>query len=148
MRTITHHRASHGSGPHTPRDISRTPLQPLPTPINTVNFASFVDGHIPVQQWCKVSGKVTHDDLTRLGRERRAQEAPRGLVKEARGRKGTAQEQHFNSLKTGGSWKHHAHKSLQTSQRGLRHLHLERLFYPSVSVSSTDFFVNFEFFLL
>ena len=36
--------------PHAPRDIFRTPLQSLPTPVNTgINFVGFVDGHTCAQ---------------------------------------------------------------------------------------------------
>jgi hypothetical protein len=67
---------------HTPRDIFRTPLQPLPTPHNltpAANFAGFVDGHTPVPKRRKVARQVSQDDLARLGRERQARETAEGL---------------------------------------------------------------------
>ena len=71
--------------PHTPRDIFRTPLQPLSTPVNVntaIKFSGFVDGCKPVPKRRKVTKQVTHDELTRLGRERREQEAAEELRKQ------------------------------------------------------------------
>ena len=71
--------------PRTSRDIFRTPLQPLPTPVNVnsvVNFTGFVDGHTPVPKRRKIVREVSQDDIARLGRERRAREAAEGLRKQ------------------------------------------------------------------
>jgi len=69
--------------PHAPRDIFRTPLQPLPTHANTaINFAGFVAGHTPVPKQRNIAREVTQDELTRLGSERRAREAAEELRKQ------------------------------------------------------------------
>ena len=71
--------------PRTPCDIFRAPLQPLPTSVNVnpaMNFAGFVDGDTPVLKQCKIARIVTQDELTWLGRERRAREAAEGLRKQ------------------------------------------------------------------
>ena len=81
--------------PHAPRrDIFRTPLQPLPTPVNTaINFAGFVDGHTPVPKRRKVAREVTQDELTRLGSERRAREVAEGLRKQEEEKEQRRQEE-------------------------------------------------------
>jgi len=80
--------------PHAPRrDIFRTPLQPLPTPVNTINFTGFVDGHTPVPKRRKVAREVTQDELTRLGSERRAREVAEGLRKQEEEREQRRQEE-------------------------------------------------------
>jgi hypothetical protein len=82
--------------PRTRRDIFRTPLQPLPTPVNidsAVNFAGFVDGHTPVPKRRKIAREVTQDDLAQLGRERRAREAAEGLRKQEEERERCREEE-------------------------------------------------------
>ena len=82
--------------PRPPRDIFRTPLQPLPTPVNVnaaINFAGFVDGHTPVPKRRKVAREVTRDELIRLGSERRAREAAEGLRKQEEEREHRRQDE-------------------------------------------------------
>ena len=83
--------------PRTSRDIFRTPLQPLPTPVTNVNpavnFAGFVDGHTPVPKRRKIAREVTQEDLARLGRERRAREAAELLRKQEEERERCREEE-------------------------------------------------------
>ena len=85
--------------PRTPRDIFRTPLQPLPTPVNSaVKFAGFVDGDTPVPKRRKIAKEVTQDDLARLGRERREREAAEGLRKQEEERERCREEERLRML--------------------------------------------------
>ena len=82
--------------PHTSRDIFRTPSQPLPPPVNlntATNFAGFVDGYTPVPKRRKVAREVSQDNLTRLGRERRARENAEGLRRQEEERERCRQEE-------------------------------------------------------
>jgi hypothetical protein len=80
--------------PRAPRDIFRTPLQLLPTPVNNaISFVGFVDGHTPVPKRRKVAREVTRDELTRLGSERRAREEAERLRKQEEEREQHRQEE-------------------------------------------------------